>query len=162
MIRVANIDDLEAMVEIYNQAIDAKFQTAFTEKYRPEDKTNWFYEHPEDRYPLFVYELDGKVVGYLSIGAYRQGRAALRYSVEVSYFIHKDHQKKGIGPQLLAYGINACKMRKYKTLLAIILEPNIGSTKLLEKFGFQKWGYLPGIADFDGVECGQVYYGLKL
>jgi L-amino acid N-acyltransferase YncA len=55
MIRVAKIEDLENMVEIYNQAIDAKFQTAFTEKYRPEDKTNWFYEHPEDRYPLFVY-----------------------------------------------------------------------------------------------------------
>ena len=161
MIRVATIEDLDSLVAIHNQAIDAQFQTGFTEKNKPGNRVGWFNEHPADKYPLFVFELDGKVAGYLSLSGYRQGRGALRYAVEVSYFIHTDYQKKGIGMLLLKHGIKACKALHYKILLAIILEPNTGSAKLLERTGFEKWGYLPAIADFDGVECSQVYYGIK-
>ena len=162
MIRIAKIEDLENIVEIYNQAIDAGFQTAFTQRYKTEDKVDWFYEHPENKYPLLVYVHDGKVVGYLHVSPYRQGRAALRFAVEISYFIHKDFHRRGIGSQLLEHGIKMCRDLKYKTLLAIIIEQNIASARLLEKYGFEKWGYLPDIADYDGVECSQVYYGLKL
>lgn len=161
MIRIAAISDLGAITGIYNQAIDAGFQTAYTERFRTEDRIAWFREHTDAR-PLFVYEHAGRVVGWLSISGYRHGRGALRYAAEVSYFIDKDFQGKGIGTQLLQHGINASRMLGYKTLLAIILEPNIASAKLLEKAGFEQWAYLPRIADFAGVECSQVYYGLKL
>ncbi|MCD6010988.1 MAG: N-acetyltransferase [Flavipsychrobacter sp.] len=161
MIRIAAISDLEAITGIYNQAIDAGFQTAFTERLKTEDRVGWFEEHTES-YPLFVYEDVGKVVGWLSISEYRHGRGALRYAAEVSYFIDKDFQGKGIGIQLLMHGINASRILGYKTLLAIILEPNIASAKLLAKAGFEQWAYLPRIADFAGIECSQVYYGLKL
>lgn len=162
MVRIAKIEDLESIVEIYNQAIDAGFQTAFTQRYNTEDKVAWFYEHPEHLYPLLVYEQHGKVVGYLHVSSYRQGRAALRFAVEISYFIHRDFHRKGIGSQLLEQGIKMCGDLKYRTLLAIIMEPNIASAKLLEKYGFEKWGYLPDVADYNGVTCSQVYYGRKL
>ena len=162
MIRIAKPADLQAITDIYNQAIEARFQTAFTEPFRAADRVGWFNDHLPAAYPLFVYEQDGNVAGWLSVSDYRSGRAALRYAVEISYFIDKDHQRKGIGTQLLMHGINACKTMGYKTLLAIILEPNTASARLLEKFGFEKWAYLPAIADFDGVECSQVYYGMKL
>jgi L-amino acid N-acyltransferase YncA len=162
MIRIAKTEDLADIVAIHNQAIDAGFQTAFTEKFRPEDRTGWFKEHTADLYPLLVYELNGRVVGYLTVSDYRHGRSALRFAVEISYFIHKGHQRKGIGTQLLGRGIEVCKELGYKTLLAIILEPNVESAGLLEKFGFEKWAYLPAIADFNGVECSQVYYGKKI
>ena len=161
MIRIAKIEDLGSMVNIYNQAIEAKFQTAFTHKYSTDDKIGWFHEHTEDAYPLLVYEHEGNVAGYLSISPYREGREALRSAVEVSYFIDNHHHRMGIGTQLLEQGIATCRKLGYKTVIAIILEPNIASAKLLEKKGFEKWGYLPGIADFDGVVCSQVYYGLK-
>ncbi len=162
MIRNAKIEDLESIVAIYNQAIDAGFQTAFTERLPTAERVGWFNEHSMEAYPLFVFEQDGKIAGWLSISNYRSGRAALRYAVEVSYFIDKDHQGKGLGTLLLDHGVKVCRDLGYKTMLAIILEPNTASTKLLENAGFQKWAYLPAIADFDGVECSQVYYGLKL
>jgi L-amino acid N-acyltransferase YncA len=162
MIRRASINDVEAITDIYNHAVDAQFQTAYTEKHSTEDRARWLNEHDIANYPVFVYELDGQVVGWLSVSPYRQGRAALRYAVEVSYFIHKDHQGKGIGTQLLSHAIKACRELGYKTMLAIILEPNTASARLLEKSGFENWAYLPAIADFSGVECSQVYYGLKL
>jgi phosphinothricin acetyltransferase len=47
-------------------------------------------------------------------------------------------------------------------LFAIVLEGNEGSRRLLEKMGFEKWGYLPRVADFDGKEVGHLYYGRHL
>jgi RimJ/RimL family protein N-acetyltransferase len=46
-----------------------------------------------------------------------------------------------------------------KYLFAIVLKGNEASLKLLEKMGFEQWGYLPRGADFDGTEVGHLYYG---
>ena len=78
MIRVAKTGDLESIVGIYNQAIDAGFQTAYRERHTVAGRANWFAEHLDPGYPMFVYEQEGKVAGWLSISPYRQGRAALR------------------------------------------------------------------------------------
>jgi L-amino acid N-acyltransferase YncA len=43
-------------------------------------------------------------------------------------------------------------------LPAIVLEGK-ASLKLLRKRGFEQWGYLPRVADFDGKEVGHLYYG---
>lgn len=162
MIRHARYEEIEDVVEIYNQAIDARFQTAFMERLSVADREEWFKEHLGREYPLFVYTIDDKVVGWFSISPYRSGRAALRYAVEISYFVDNKHLHKGIGTQLVMYGINACRELKYKTAIAIILDKNVPSIRLLEKFGFELWGFLPDVADFDGVECSHLYYGLKL
>lgn len=162
MIRHATIDDLPEIVNIYNQAIDAGFQTAFTEHLTVPDRMGWFNEHVETTYPLYVYIVDGNIAGWLSISPYRQGRAALRFSVEVSYFIHSGYQRRGIGTQLLQHAVARCAAIGYRAMLAIIIDRNAASIKLAEKAGFEKWGYLPRIADFDGVVCGQVYYGKLL
>lgn len=162
MIRLATIDDIDSVVEIYNQAIDARFQTAFMERLSVADRMEWFNEHLDTAYPLFVYVIDDKVVGWFSASPYRSGRAALRYAVEISYFVHKDYHKRGIGPQLLEHGLKACRELGYKTAIAIILDKNIPSMKLMEKFGFDMWAFLPEVADFDGVVCSHLYYGIKL
>lgn len=162
MIRLATYDDIESVVEIYNQAIDTGFQTGFMERLSVADRAGWFKEHLGKAYPIFVYILDSKVVGWFSISPYRSGRAALRYTVEISYFVDNAYLHKGIGTQLVKYGLNACRELNYKTAIAIILDKNIPSIKLVEKFGFEKWAFLPGIADFGGVECSHLYYGIKM
>lgn len=162
MVRLARPEDINEVVEIYNQAIDARFQTAFMERQRVQDRAEWFGKHIDSAFPIYVYELNGKVAGWFSISPYREGRAALRYAVEISYFVHQDYLRKGIGTSLLSVGLQACRDLGYKTVLAIILDKNTTSVKLAEKFGFQQWAFLPNIADFDGVECSHLYYGIKL
>ena len=162
MIRGATIADVGEVVDIYNQAIDAGFQTAYTTRFNVEERMKWFQQHIDSDFPIFVYLKEGTIAGWISISPYRQDRAALRHTIEISYFIHKNYQRKGIGTQLLAYAIAACRQLNHKTALAILIDNNLGSIKLLEKFGFERWGYLPGVADFNGVECGQYYYGLRL
>jgi phosphinothricin acetyltransferase len=162
MIRTARYADLESIIEIYNQAVTSKFKTAELTEVKPVDKIEWFLNHKPDIYPIFVYELHGKVVGWISFSPYRKGREALRFTIEISYYVHHRFKRQGIGSELIEYALEAGKTMGYKTLIAIILDKNEASIQLLTKFGFQKWGHLPNVADFDGKECGHLYLGYKL
>ena len=161
-IRIAHISDLERITEIYNQAIISKFETADTTEFEANDRLDWFNSHPQDNYPIFVCELNGIVVGWISVSPYRTGRKALRYTAEISCYIHSDFKHIGIGRELTEYVIDKCKALNLKTLFAIILDKNIASIKLLKKLGFEEWGHLPNVADFDGEECGHLYYGRRI
>ncbi len=102
------------------------------------------------------------IVGWVSLSEYRKGRKALRYTSEVSFYIRKDRQGQGIGTELLAFAIDRARKISIKTLIAILLEPNTASIRLLEKFSFQKWGDMPNVAEFDGIECNHQFYGLRI
>ena len=160
-IRLANINDLPAIVTIYNQAIQQKFLTADTKPFSVIERIAWF-EKFDERYPLFVYTIDDIVVGWASISPYRPGRQALRHTVELSYYVHQDHKSKGIGTALIKHALGSCKTLGYKNVITIILDRNEPSIRLMQKLGFEQWAYLPFVADFDGVECGHVYFGLRI
>lgn len=159
LIRLAQIDDLPAIVDVYNQSIPSRQSTGDTEPLRVVDRVSWFREHRPQKHPIFVAEVDGQVAGWCSLSAYRPGRAALRFTAEISYYIAPAHHRQGIGTALLKHALAACPALQFRHLFAIVLENNEASLRLLEKMGFEKWGYLPRVANFDGKEIGHVYYG---
>ncbi|HJO95641.1 MAG TPA: N-acetyltransferase family protein [Victivallales bacterium] len=162
-IRTAQHKDLKDIVEIYNQAILQKNATADLTPLSIDDKRQWFEEHTQDKYPIWVYcDESDHVLGWCSLSPYRRGRMALRFTAEISYYIHKYHRKKSIGSKLLQYAIDHCEGLEIKSIFGILLDINIPSIKILEKFGFKKWAHLPGIAEINGKECGHVYYGIRI
>ncbi len=161
-IRLATFEDLDAMVTIYNQAIAAGQKTADISSVTVEDRKKWFDEHTPDHYPIWIAEIDESIVGYLTISAYRPGRQALRHTAEVSYYIHSAFQRQGIASTLLQHAIEKCPSLEIKTLFAILIDTNTASIRLMEKFGFEKWGHMPRIAEFDEIEVGHLYYGLRI
>ncbi|MBI9034112.1 MAG: N-acetyltransferase [Bacteroidales bacterium] len=162
VIRKAQLDDLEDILTIYNQAIKTKTATADTEPQSINDRIDWFHEHTQDKYPIYVAENDGDVIGWISISPYRCGRKALSATAEISYYVHADYSGMGIGSALIQYVLNKCSKLGLENLFAIILDKNINSINLMKKFNFQQWAFMPNIADFDGEKCGQVYYGINL
>jgi phosphinothricin acetyltransferase len=122
-------------------------------------RVSWFKEHRPDAYPIFVAHVDGQVAGWCSLSAYRPGRAALRFTAEISYYIATARHGQGLGTALIQHALAACPGLKIRHLFAIVLEGNQRSIGLLQKMGFEQWGYLPRVADFDGIEVGHVYYG---
>jgi L-amino acid N-acyltransferase YncA len=158
-IRLAQLDDLPAIVDIYNQSIPSNQSTGDTQPVRVEDRMTWFGEHRPEEHPIFVAEAEGLVAGWCSLSAYRPGRAALRFTAEISYYIAFAYHRQGIAKALVEHGVAACPALGIKHLFAIVLEGNGASLKLLEKMGFEKWGYMPRVADFDGNEVGHLYYG---
>jgi L-amino acid N-acyltransferase YncA len=159
ILRLAQQDDLPDIVGIYNQAIQTRQSTGDLQPLRVEDRLAWFLEHHPDQYPIFVAELEEQVAGWCSLSAYRAGRAAFRHTAEISYYISFSYHGLGIGTALIEHAMAACPALQIRHLFAIVLENNQASLRLLEKMGFEKWGYLPQVADFDGREVGHLYYG---
>ena len=159
IIRLAQIADLPSIVDIYNQSIPSKQSTGDTQPLRVEDRIMWFEEHRPDEHPIFVAEVEEQVAGWCSLSAYRPGRAALRFTSEISYYIDSAYHRQGIATALVEHALAACPPLGIKHVFAIVLEGNQPSLRLLEKMGFEQWGYLPRVADFDGREVGHLYYG---
>ena len=161
-IRNFAIDDLEAIVNIYNHAVDEKFATADTEYVTIDSRKEWFAQHSAETYPIYVAEENNEIVGWCSLSPHRPGRKALRSVAEISYYIHKDHRRKGVANTLITYTVEKAKELGFKNLFTILLDLNKPSIHILKKFGFEKWGHLPDIAEFGGVICGQYIYGRKI
>ena len=161
-IRPATSKDYSDIVKIYNHAVDEKFATADTEHITLESRKDWFAQHSAQTYPIYVAEQDGEIIGWCSLSPHRPGRKALRTVAEISYYIHKDHRRKGVANSLINYTIESAKSLGFKNLISILLDLNKPSIYILEKFGFEQWGHLPAVADIDGVICGQFIYGKKL
>ncbi len=160
-IRIAKLTDLPKLVEIYNQAILAR-KTADLIEFSVAQRMPWFESHQNERYPLFVLESAQQLLGYATLSQYRGGRPALQKTVEVSYYIHPEHYRKGYGSALLSHAITEAKQLGYRITFALLLDSNEASIALLEKFGFEKWGHLPDVAEIDGSLVGHLYYGLRL
>jgi phosphinothricin acetyltransferase len=71
-------------------------------------------------------------------------------------------RRRGIGTALVRHALEACPALSVKILMAYVLEWNSASLHLLRKTGFNEWGRLPGVADFDGVACGHVLMGRRV
>ena len=158
-IRIAVEDDTPAITEIYNQAVALQSATADISPVSVESQKAWLRKHAPSKHPVFLAEDQGTITGWCSLSPYRPGRMALRHTAEISYYIHKDLRGLGIGSCLISHAIEQCPHLGIKVLFAILLDINTNSTRILEKFGFQKWGHLPNVADFDGRQCGHLYYG---
>ncbi len=162
VIRKAMEDDLHRLTEIYNCAIDAGYCTCDMDVFSKEERMPWFREHLNDRFPIFVYEEDGRVLGYSYLSSYRRGRKALRKVCEISYYIDMDYRRQGIGSLLMEYTLQRVREIGFTTAIAVSLSCNEASIGLLKKYGFQQWGMLPDAAE---LKCGvhsQLYYGKKL
>lgn len=161
-IRLAGQNDLGRIDEIYNQAIAMKMATADTIPYSRSERNRWFEAHTPDVFPAYVAIVGERVVGYMTLSAYRPRREALKYAVEVSYFVDEAYRGKGIGSKLLEFGLLKASDLEYKFVIAILMGHNKASISLLKKFGFSEWGRLPEIAIYDNSWYDHLFYGLKL
>jgi phosphinothricin acetyltransferase len=161
-IALAQQEDLEGVVDIYNQAIKAGYCTADIEPFSIDQREVWFESHNPKKFPLLVAKEGRMILGYLAISPYREGRKAVRHTAEVSYYIHYKHHHKGIASQLMRHALELLPSLKIKYLIAILLGCNEGSIKLLEKFGFVQWGCFPKIVEFGDDKIDHLYYGLNI
>lgn len=58
--------------------------------------------------------------------------------------------------------ITVAKKLGYTRMIAILLDENKGSKRLLKKNNFEQWGFLPGVATISNKIHGNLYYGRRL
>lgn len=92
--------------------------------------------------PYLVADDGGELAGYAYASPYRP-RAAYRFTVEDSIYLHPEHAGKGLGGALLSRLIDACEHWGARQMVAVIGgSDNTPSIRLHEKFGFRHTGVL--------------------
>lgn len=153
--------DLPAIVEIYNANIPSRMATADLETVSVESRKRWFYDRIPTKRPIWVMEIDNKIVGWLSFQSF-YGRPAYHQTAELSLYVSPFHHRQGIGRQLLQQAIAQSPHLGLTTLLGFIFAHNQPSLQLFFNYQFQQWGYLPKVADLDGIERDLVIVGRKI
>ena len=139
-IRKAKIEDLETITEIYNYSIINSVATFDTVPKTMDYQKEWFYHHT-DKYPLLVAEDTGGIVGWVSLSQWSD-RCAYDKTAEISVYVNKNNQGRGIGNKLIVNIINCAKKKNLHTIIARIDGENEISVHLHKKNGFNYIGSL--------------------
>ena len=134
--------DLTALTDIYNHYVLETPITFDTAVFTPEERRPWLLSHLEDgRHRLMVAVETGsqRILGYATSSAFRP-KAAYDTSVEVSADLAPDAGGQGVGTLLYKALFEALADEDVHRAYAGVTQPNVPSTRLHERFGFQHVG----------------------
>jgi phosphinothricin acetyltransferase len=147
--RDAVLDDLAAIVAIYNSTVEGRMVTADITPVAVADKLGWFNHHNPGKRPLWVVENDmSQIIGWVSFQDF-YGRPAYNGTAEISIYLSENIRGKGYGKSILEYAISKCPELNIDTLLGFIFAHNKPSVQLFLTLGFEEWANLKDIAKMD-------------
>lgn len=141
-IRPAERRDLQAILDIYNEAV---LNTTASYDYEPrtlEHRTAWFEDHQRQEFPIFVaVDSAGQVVGWSALNPFHS-RIGYQFTTENSIYIAASHRGQGIGKLLMPPLIEGARKRGLHAIIAAIDASNEASIRLHARFGFEKVAHL--------------------
>lgn len=135
LIREAVLEDLPAMLDIYNDAVKKLTATFDLQPQTLEQRKGW-YEQFGKKHPLIVAEIDGQVAGYCSLSKFRDKEAYAR-TAELSIYLSEAYRGKGMGPALIKEILDIGKKLQFHTIISGITSGNEVSVRIHERFGFE-------------------------
>lgn len=136
MIRPALLADAMQIAAIYNPYI-AETVITFEEQEISGDTMAERMRAVLPSLPWLVWEEHDQIVGYAYAALWKQ-RSAYRHSVESTIYLHPAAVRRGIGTQLYAALLEELRGRNVHAVVGGIALPNVASTTLHEKLGFNK------------------------
>jgi len=154
-IRTATLDDLPAIRDIYNWAVENTTATFDTEPRSEAAMRAWFEAHGP-RHPVVVFERAGIIAGWGSLSAWSQ-RGGYRDTVELSVYVHPDARGTGIGSGILDLLVKSAQELGHHCLLSCNTEGNEAIETMVSQRGFERVGVIGEIGSkFNG------YHGLVI
>ena len=138
--RTAGLDDLPAITDIYNEAIETTTATFDTEPRSEAGQLAWFNSHG-GRHPIVVAITEGQVIGWASISRWSD-RKAYDDTGEVSFYVKSEHRGKGTGRLLAQAIVQEAKHLKFHTLIARVAGESSVSLHLSRSIGFEDVGIM--------------------
>jgi phosphinothricin acetyltransferase len=140
MLRAATVADAAAIAAIYNHYVLHTIITFEEVAVNDAEMANRITEVTGFGLPWFVWEENGRVLGYSYAGKWKL-RTAFRYCVESSIYLAKDATGRGLGRKLYDALIAALRERGIHSVIGGISLPNDASVGISEKLGFKKIGH---------------------
>jgi phosphinothricin acetyltransferase len=141
MVRPADSSDCAAIATIENYAVETNFAHFGTSPVSPEATAQAF-ELAENRFPWFVKEIDGKVVGFARAGTWKV-REGYHWTTEVGVYLNPEAQGRGFGRELYEALFPRLEEIGFHAIVAGIALPNEPSVRLHEAMGMHHVGTFP-------------------
>ncbi|MDA8595699.1 GNAT family N-acetyltransferase [Flavobacteriaceae bacterium] len=145
IIREAEVSDLPQILEILNYEIKETFNIYDSRAWDMKQIKQWFKTKKTDRFPVFVAEIDGLVLGYATYGSFRKWEG-YKPTVEHSIYIKPQQRKQGVGQRLMKHLIDQARDQGFCNIIAGIDSQNKNSVAFHRRFNFKEVGFLPNIA----------------
>ena len=139
-LRAAAESDLEAILNIYNEAVLNTTASFDTEPRTIEKQHAWFHIHNKN-HPILIAQENNTIVGWASLSPWSD-RCAYETTVEVSVYVHKDFRGQGIGSMLLETVTQEGKKSNNHTVISRISQGNEVSIHIHEKLGYKHIGVM--------------------
>jgi L-amino acid N-acyltransferase len=133
-IRLARIEDAEAIRAIYNVEIAESTVTFDLEPRTATEQRAWV-EHHQGAHPAVVAVEDGAVAGFGSLSLFRD-RPAYATTVEDSVYVGGSWRRQGVGRLVLAELVRLASTQGFHTVIARCSGDNDPSIALHQAFGF--------------------------
>ncbi|CDO68705.1 hypothetical protein BN946_scf184652.g32 [Trametes cinnabarina] len=148
-IRNATDDDLNAILDIYNDQILNGTATFHTQIQTLEERVQWLTNLRAENYPCIVAEVTDdesgskQTVGWANLWHYNM-RQAYDGSAELSLYVHHAFRGKGIGERLLQGLLEETRKQgsRFHTIIALVTTENERTINFWQKQGFMHCGTL--------------------
>ena len=77
-------------------------------------------------------------------------------------YVQDDFKRRGVARALLEEAIAQSPALKLSALVGLIFGHNTPSLELFQRFGFERWGFLPRVAELDGTARDLVILGRRI
>jgi L-amino acid N-acyltransferase YncA len=140
-VRPAEVHDVPAILEIYNDAILTTTATYDLEPVSLEVRRAWFDEHVRQNLPVLVAIAGDDVAGFASLSLFRE-KPGYRFTVENSVYVAPAHRGKGVGARLLEAIVAEARHGGFHAVIAGVDAENETSIRLHARCGFVEVGRL--------------------
>jgi phosphinothricin acetyltransferase len=138
-LRAAKVRDAEAIAEIYNHEVENSSATFDLVPRTIEAQRDWIAARTGAFAAIVAEESVVGVIGFAALSTYRD-RAGYRTTVENSVYVHRDHQRRGVGRLLLTALLDVARTTGFHTVIARIDSQSLGSIALHKSLGFVEVG----------------------
>lgn len=135
-VRDAGEEDLDAILDIYNQEVLNGVATFDLEPRTMEEQRRWLSEHAAPYCALVAVDEAGAVLGYASLSRYQRKRG-YDLAAEDTVYIRPEYHRRGIGRQLLSALLRRARAAGFHTVLGRIESSNVASIELHRALGFE-------------------------
>ena len=138
LVRPAEIDDLAAVLAIYNDLVATSTAVYAIEPATLAERRAWFETRRGHGFPVLVAARDSEVLGFASFGEWRGTWGGYRFTVEHSVHVRADARGAGVGRALVEALVPRALALGKHVMLGGVDAANLDSIRFHERLGFMR------------------------
>jgi phosphinothricin acetyltransferase len=138
-LRAAQLGDAEQIAAIYNYEVENTTATFDLVPRTLQAQREWLAARSGAFSAIVAHEPIAGVIGFAALSTYRD-RAGYRTTVENSVYVHREHQRRGVGRLLLSALLDSARDSGFHVVIARVDSQSAGSLALHKSLGFIEVG----------------------